>query len=148
MLLFEFCKFCFLHLFFCYKYQLCSLGFPGCGGSYTQDNAEIRSPSNKGEYPPDMHCEYKIKLPINSRIKLTFLEFSLEDSSECQFDYVAVSSRKCYQFFVMVFNFVNIENFEKCSKLSVLKLFLILLGVSFFLHVIKLYIKLLKTVIL
>lgn len=63
---------------------------PGCGGVYTNDQGEIRSPSLNGVYPTDITCEYKIVLSENNRIKITFLSFKLEDSELCEFDYVKV----------------------------------------------------------
>ncbi|KAH0809453.1 hypothetical protein GEV33_013339 [Tenebrio molitor] len=65
-------------------------GMPGCGGVYTGHQGEIRSPSFDGRYPNDIQCEYKIQLSQESRIKITFVSFSMEDSENCQFDYVAV----------------------------------------------------------
>lgn len=64
---------------------------PGCGGVYTSHQDEIWSPTYDNAYPNDLFCEYKIQLDEKSRIKLTFLSFSLETSDQCQFDYVAVS---------------------------------------------------------
>lgn len=66
-------------------------GIPGCGGVYTAQQGEIRSPTYDGTYPADALCEYKITLGEKVRIKLTFLSFSLEESEECKFDSVSVS---------------------------------------------------------
>jgi cubilin len=73
---------------------------PGCGGVYTGHKGEIRSPSFDGRYPNDIQCEYKIQLSQESRIKITFVSFSIEDSENCQFDYVAVGTKyyKCALF--------------------------------------------------
>jgi cubilin len=73
---------------------------PGCGGVYTGHQGEIRSPSFDGSYPNDIQCEYKIQLSQESRIKITFVSFSIEDSENCQFDYVAVGTKysKCALF--------------------------------------------------
>lgn len=66
-------------------------GLPGCGGTFTAERGEFGSPGYDGQYPPDVTCEYKIVLPEKSRIKLTFLSFSLEEATDCTADYVAVS---------------------------------------------------------
>lgn len=66
-------------------------GLPGCGGTFTSEMGEFRSPEFDGLYPSEITCEYKIKLPNESRIKITFLSFALEESSDCTADYVAVS---------------------------------------------------------
>lgn len=66
-------------------------GLPGCGGTFTSDRGEIHSPGYDGEYPPEVTCEYRIKLPDKSRIKITFLTFSLEEAIDCAADYVEVN---------------------------------------------------------
>ncbi|XP_077300380.1 cubilin homolog [Arctopsyche grandis] len=65
-------------------------GIPGCGGIYTQDNGEIIPPMLKGNYVVNMMCEYSIRLPKDTTMKVTFLSFDLEDSTSCRFDYVAI----------------------------------------------------------
>ena len=66
-------------------------GFPGCGGVLTAPSGDIRSPNHPDRYRENMDCEWHIQLPIGERIRLTFLSFSLEQSSGCYFDYVSVS---------------------------------------------------------
>lgn len=66
-------------------------GFPGCGGVLTAPSGDILSPNHPDRYREDMDCEWHIQLPVGERIRLTFLTFSLEDSSGCLFDFVAVS---------------------------------------------------------
>lgn len=69
-------------------------GLPGCGGTFTLERGEIRSPGYDGEYPPEVTCEYKIQLSEKSRIKITFISFNLEESSDCSADYVEVNKCK------------------------------------------------------
>lgn len=66
-------------------------GLPGCGGTFTAERGEIHSPGYEGEYPPEITCEYKIKVAEETRIKITFLMFNLEESSDCSADYVEVN---------------------------------------------------------
>ncbi|KAF5282685.1 hypothetical protein FQA39_LY17492 [Lamprigera yunnana] len=63
---------------------------PGCGGVYTAHFGELSSPIENGRYPPDLICEYKIQVPQNTRIKITFISFNLEEESNCLYDSVAV----------------------------------------------------------
>uniref|UniRef100_A0A1Y1LNZ2 Cubilin n=1 Tax=Photinus pyralis TaxID=7054 RepID=A0A1Y1LNZ2_PHOPY len=63
---------------------------PGCGGVFTAITGELGSPVEDGRYPPDLICEYKIQVPEDSRIKITFLLFDLEDDSSCSYDSVTV----------------------------------------------------------
>lgn len=65
-------------------------GVPGCGGIFTAEHAEFQSPIFEGDYPPDLVCEYQINVPVQSRVRLTFLSFHLEDSPSCHADYLAV----------------------------------------------------------
>jgi hypothetical protein len=66
-------------------------GFPGCGGVLTAPYGDIRSPNHPDRYRENMDCEWHIQLPVGERIRLTFLTFSLEESSGCYFDYISVS---------------------------------------------------------
>jgi hypothetical protein len=66
-------------------------GFPGCGGVLTAPSGDILSPNHPDGYRENVDCEWHIQLPVGERIHLTFLTFSLEASSSCYFDYVAVS---------------------------------------------------------
>lgn len=43
-------------------------------------------------YKDEVHCEWRIQLPVNERIVLNFVTFNLETCSECGCDYVEVSS--------------------------------------------------------
>lgn len=65
-------------------------GIPGCGGTYQISQGEIQSPSVNDRYLPKLFCEYKIVQLKKMRIKLTFLWFDLEQSTNCKFDHVAV----------------------------------------------------------
>lgn len=65
-------------------------GMPGCGGTFTATSGEFGSPMQDGSYPKNIECHYVIKLPKDSKMKLTFLSFKLEDSHSCNFDYVEV----------------------------------------------------------
>lgn len=67
------------------------IGIPGCGGVFTSNEGELYSPSVKGQYPPDLICEYKIQVLEQSRIKITFLKFDLEEDEECYYDYLEVN---------------------------------------------------------
>lgn len=68
-------------------------GFPGCGGIYTSSKGDVVSPTNiaDGKYKHNMVCDYVIQLPRESRVRIEFKKFALEDSSTCKFDKVEVS---------------------------------------------------------
>ncbi|CAH0562353.1 unnamed protein product [Brassicogethes aeneus] len=65
-------------------------GTPGCGGVYTSNVGEINSPVVDGQYPNNMYCEYNIKQSLDSRIKITFISFNIEDSRGCKYDYISI----------------------------------------------------------
>lgn len=71
-------------------------GTPGCGGTYTAPKGDIVSPINiaDGKYKHNIICDYVIQLPRDSRVRLEFITFALEDSTTCKFDRVEVYSSR------------------------------------------------------
>jgi cubilin len=67
-------------------------GFPGCGGTYTSARGEIVSPSSiaDGKYKHNIVCDFVIQMPTDSRVRIEFKKFALEESSGCKFDKVEV----------------------------------------------------------
>ncbi|XP_066598353.1 cubilin-like [Prorops nasuta] len=64
---------------------------PGCGGLYTSVTGIIATPPHEGSsYDQNMECDWKIQLPLNERIKITWIDFKVESSSSCQFDSVEI----------------------------------------------------------
>lgn len=62
----------------------------GCGGIYTDDLGTIKSPNHPGIYSNEANCKWMIQAPPNSVVQLTFLNFKLEQSHSCSYDYVAI----------------------------------------------------------
>ncbi|KAH0568173.1 hypothetical protein KQX54_019308 [Cotesia glomerata] len=65
-------------------------GMPGCGGVYTAEQDFISSPNDKSTYLPNLLCEWKIQLPVGERIRITWIDFDIEDSDHCAFDSVQI----------------------------------------------------------
>lgn len=65
-------------------------GVPGCGGTWTDASGEITSPLRDGRYKANLMCEYVIRQPADSRVRVRFERFQLEHSADCVFDYVAM----------------------------------------------------------
>uniref|UniRef100_A0A7G3AGB7 Cubilin n=1 Tax=Lutzomyia longipalpis TaxID=7200 RepID=A0A7G3AGB7_LUTLO len=61
-------------------------GYPGCGGTFTAYSGEFGSPIEDESYPNNLVCEYVVKYPKGSKIRITFKSFHLEDSEGCRFD--------------------------------------------------------------
>lgn len=62
-----------------------------CGGIFTETTGELLSPYYPNAYPADRTCVYIIKQPVGTTITLTFLDFDVESTSGCFFDYVQVT---------------------------------------------------------
>ncbi|XP_063696850.1 cubilin homolog [Culicoides brevitarsis] len=71
-------------------------GIPGCGGLYTAEEGLLTSPVSYEDktYPNNVECDYLIRQPKNVKIQLTIMEFHLEDSSDCNFDYLEIYDGK------------------------------------------------------
>lgn len=68
-------------------------GIPGCGGIYTAPRGDLSSPTDivTGSYKNNLVCDYVIRMPKDSRVRVEFMKFNLEESSTCKFDRVEVS---------------------------------------------------------
>lgn len=50
----------------------------------------IQSPNYPENYPVDVLCQWVIQLPPQYRIRLEFIDFQLEKSTSCQYDFLLV----------------------------------------------------------
>lgn len=67
-----------------------SEGVPGCGGYFTADKGEVVSPTYNGLYLSNLLCEYKIKTSLDTKIKIDFKLFKLEQSFRCKYDFLKI----------------------------------------------------------
>ncbi|KAK3741569.1 hypothetical protein QZH41_012512 [Actinostola sp. cb2023] len=67
-----------------------------CGGTLSDGNGTITSPSYPANYPKNKECTWKITGPKGQRISLKFKDFKLEGSANgnCRYDYVEVRDEK------------------------------------------------------
>ncbi|KAJ6643395.1 Cubilin like, partial [Pseudolycoriella hygida] len=65
-------------------------GLPGCGGVFTASEGEFGPPIQNDVYQMNMLCEYLIRMPVGSRIQIKFKSFQLEDTRNCELDYVEI----------------------------------------------------------
>ncbi|KAI9577187.1 hypothetical protein GQX74_015641 [Glossina fuscipes] len=73
------------------KYKAIPMGNKNCGGVYTRPGYTIRLPTDEeGLYMHDMECYWIIRAPLNKYIFLDWKSFKLEESSDCNYDYVEV----------------------------------------------------------
>ncbi|XP_026521487.1 CUB domain-containing protein 2 [Notechis scutatus] len=61
-----------------------------CGGVLTGLSGSITSPDYPESYPNNAECHWVIQGTPNSIIKLIFVDFQMEQSEQCNFDYVAI----------------------------------------------------------
>uniref|UniRef100_A0A8C5HD89 Cubilin n=1 Tax=Gouania willdenowi TaxID=441366 RepID=A0A8C5HD89_GOUWI len=62
----------------------------GCGGLMTTTSGAFSSPNYPLTYHPNAECYWNIRTSQGSQLQLTFSDFSLESSSNCNYDYLAV----------------------------------------------------------
>nr|VZI15898.1 unnamed protein product [Spirometra erinaceieuropaei] len=61
-----------------------------CGGLLNADNGDISSPEFPDWYPPNSKCVWNIEVPLGFSVVLTFENFELEDTPDCQYDYLKI----------------------------------------------------------
>lgn len=61
-----------------------------CGGVLTGLSGVLTSPEYPSNYPSSMECRWVIRASGPAAIKLVFMDFQVEDSEGCPYDYVAV----------------------------------------------------------
>lgn len=75
---------------FLFYVQFCFLFFTACGGTFTTMSGVLQSSRYPENYPADLLCQWVIQLPPQYRIRLEFMDFELEASTSCQYDFVLV----------------------------------------------------------
>ena len=61
-----------------------------CGGEYTAPTGIISSPYHPDSYPQERTCTYIISQPVSTVIRAQFLDFDIEGSHNCNYDYLVV----------------------------------------------------------
>ena len=61
-----------------------------CGGEFTSPSGVITSPFHPDNYPSQRTCTYVISQPKSTVIRAQFLDFDVEGSQNCNFDYVQI----------------------------------------------------------
>ena len=68
-----------------------------CGGKLSGQGGVVVSPGYPDNYPNNSVCVWTITGREGDRIRLTFTDFALEDSLNCQLDSLEVTSNFLYQ---------------------------------------------------
>ncbi|XP_051044279.1 CUB domain-containing protein 2 [Phodopus roborovskii] len=61
-----------------------------CGGVLTGLSGVLSSPDYPNNYPNNVECHWLIRASGPAAVKLVFMDFQVEGSDECMYDYVAV----------------------------------------------------------
>lgn len=61
-----------------------------CGGVLTGLSGVLSSPEYPNNYPNNVECHWLIRASGPAAVKLVFMDFQVEGSHECMYDYVAV----------------------------------------------------------
>ncbi|XP_048728660.2 tolloid-like protein 2 [Ostrea edulis] len=72
---------------------LCMAPFdPSCGGKFSlrYQNVDVMTPNYPDVYPSEITCQYVFTITGDQRIELTFKDFLLEFTNNCENDYVEV----------------------------------------------------------
>ncbi|XP_070174131.1 cubilin-like [Littorina saxatilis] len=62
----------------------------GCGGNFSTKSGFIMSKNYPSNYPSNTECEWLITLPVNHPVILNFMDFDVESSGSCRYDYVDI----------------------------------------------------------
>ena len=57
-----------------------------CSNTNDEDTSTIKSPNYPSNYQNSKHCTWKITAPTNTRIKINRFRYSMESSSNCEYD--------------------------------------------------------------
>ena len=66
--------------------------FDDCGGEFSGQGGEIVSPGYPDIYPNNSVCVWTVTGAEGDIIRVTFKDFDLEDSQDCQLDFLEVTS--------------------------------------------------------
>ena len=62
--------------------------FIACGGTFADESGIITSPYHPNPYPSGRQCDYLIVQPPGTIIQLQFVDFEIEGSFNCAYDYL------------------------------------------------------------
>nr|VZI14713.1 unnamed protein product [Spirometra erinaceieuropaei] len=61
-----------------------------CGGNLKGEQGDFTSPGYPSQYPPEFKCVWKIEVPVEFSVVLTFDSFDLEWQWRCERDYIEI----------------------------------------------------------
>ena len=67
----------------CYNFHFIGSGL-GVAACSSLVNNTLKSPGYPNNYPDNIHCHYRVAIPQNMKMKISFIYFDLEDDSSCR----------------------------------------------------------------
>lgn len=64
--------------------------YVACGGNFFTPEGFIMSPNFPDDYPTLMYCKWTINVPVSNQIELNITQFHLEETHECEFDFIEI----------------------------------------------------------
>lgn len=61
-----------------------------CGGTYTGQSVNLKSPGFPANYPDSLTCEWYLEGPTGHYLTISFNNFSLQSTVDCSGDYVEI----------------------------------------------------------
>nr|P42674.1 RecName: Full=Blastula protease 10; Flags: Precursor [Paracentrotus lividus]CAA39673.1 blastula protease-10 [Paracentrotus lividus] len=62
-----------------------------CGGSFGGTQGRVATPNYPNNYDNDLECVYVIEVEIGRRVELDFIDFVLEDETNCRWDSLSIN---------------------------------------------------------
>ena len=61
-----------------------------CSGTFDNEQNEITTPNYPNDYTSSKTCYWNVNAPSGKRVELRFVDFKLESSSNCRYDYLEI----------------------------------------------------------
>ncbi|KAI4473303.1 hypothetical protein M0802_016189, partial [Mischocyttarus mexicanus] len=88
-----------------------------CGGNYTSEHGSIASPNYPNSYPLNSECIWILNTSPGNRISITFKEFNIQKSDNCNLDYLEIREDNGIGKLLGVFCGQEIEQITSSNKL-------------------------------
>ncbi|KZC14141.1 Cubilin [Dufourea novaeangliae] len=88
-----------------------------CGGTYTSYHGKIASPDYPNSYPLNSECIYILNNSPGNKLRLTFTEFDIQSSENCDLDYLEIRENDGIGKLIGVYCGTSIEPIRSSTKL-------------------------------
>lgn len=88
-----------------------------CGGTYTSFQGKIASPGYPNTYPLNAECIWILNNSPGNKLSLTFSKFDLQQSENCDLDYLEIREDSGIGKLISISCGINIETVQSSAKL-------------------------------